>query len=177
MVDEGELFHDLLNNRLICWTLDQKGSNAAAVVSAPWDSRSWEAQPWFLRKWWILVGGTEGEMYQQTIWWREMRGESTADLLPNAEPVGLHVYWEINYLLKNVEIGLFVCVRQLSEQFDYPGSPSGALETGSCLNLQSSHLTHWANCTTLCHPYLLSYGAWCRSVVLVILPAFEYSSL
>lgn len=51
MVDEGELFHDLLNNRLICWTLDQKGSNAAAMVSAPWDSRSWEAQPWFLRKW------------------------------------------------------------------------------------------------------------------------------
>jgi len=35
MIDEGELFHDLLNNGLICWTLDQKGSNAAAVVSAP----------------------------------------------------------------------------------------------------------------------------------------------
>lgn len=74
MIDERELVQDLLNNGLICWTLDQNASNAAGVTGAPWDSRSWEAQPWFLRKWWILVGGTEGKMYLQTVWWREMRG-------------------------------------------------------------------------------------------------------
>ncbi|KAL2012426.1 hypothetical protein VTN00DRAFT_5144 [Thermoascus crustaceus] len=91
MIDERELVQDLLNNGLICWTPDQNGSNAAGVTGAPWDFRSWEAQPWFLRKWWILVGGTEGEMYLQTVWWRGMRGESIGDLLPSNERLGLHV--------------------------------------------------------------------------------------
>lgn len=37
---------------------------------------------------------------------------------------------------------LFACVNYLSNSIILDLLPSGALETGSCLNLQSSHLTH-----------------------------------
>lgn len=73
ILDEEELCHDLQNDGITCW-----GSSLGAGVGnsgAPWDIRSWEARPWFMRKWWMLTGGTGAEMYQQTRWWCEMRGD------------------------------------------------------------------------------------------------------
>lgn len=75
MIDEDDLGNDLQNDGLICWGSSLGGGSVATGSGAPWDIRSWEAQPWFLRKWWILIGGVEGEIYKQTQWWREMRGE------------------------------------------------------------------------------------------------------
>ena len=67
--DEDELCLDLLNDGIICW-----GSDSGAGSGAPWDARSWEVTPWFIRKWWMLLGGKRGIIYQQTQWWRQMRG-------------------------------------------------------------------------------------------------------
>lgn len=75
MIDEDDLCADLQNDGLICWGSSLGGGSAAMGSGAPWDARSWEAQSWFLRKWWILIGGAEGEIYKQTRWWCEMRGE------------------------------------------------------------------------------------------------------
>ena len=75
MVDEEEMCKDLENDGLICWGSSLGGGSAATGSGAPWDIRSWEAQDWFMKKWWILIGGAEGEIYKQTRWWREMRGE------------------------------------------------------------------------------------------------------
>jgi hypothetical protein len=75
MIDEDELCKDLENDGLICWGSSLGGGSAAKGSGAPWDIRSWEAQDWFMKKWWILVGGAEGEIYKQTQWWCEMRGE------------------------------------------------------------------------------------------------------
>lgn len=75
MIDEDELCEDLTKDGLICWGTTLGGTNEATGSGAPWDLRSWEAQPWFMKKWWILIGGKEGEIYQQTRWWYEMRGE------------------------------------------------------------------------------------------------------
>ncbi len=75
MVDEDELCEDLQNDGLICWGSSLGGGSEAMGSGAPWDLRSWEAQPWFLKKWWILIGGAEGEIYKQSRWWCEMRGE------------------------------------------------------------------------------------------------------
>jgi hypothetical protein len=75
MIDEDDLCSDLENDGLICWGSSLGGGSAATGSGAPWDIRSWEAQPWFLRKWWILIGGAEGEIYKQTRWWCETRGE------------------------------------------------------------------------------------------------------
>ena len=75
MIDEDELCQDLTNDGLICWGSSLGGGSAATGSGAPWDIRSWEAQDWFIKKWWILIGGTEGEIYKQTQWWCEMRGE------------------------------------------------------------------------------------------------------
>ena len=75
MIDEDEFCNDLENDGLICWG-SSVGSGSSVVGSgAPWDVRSWEAQDWFVKKWWILIGGAEGEIFKQTQWWREMRGE------------------------------------------------------------------------------------------------------
>lgn len=74
MVDEDELCDDF-SSGLICWGFSTPGENDATGSGAPWDLRSWEAQPWFLKKWWIVVGGTEGELFQQSKWWHEMRGD------------------------------------------------------------------------------------------------------
>jgi hypothetical protein len=74
MIDEDELCQDL-NDGLVCWGSVLDGRNSAMGSGAPWDVRSWEAQPWFLKKWWIVIGGAEGEIYKQTQWWRQMRGE------------------------------------------------------------------------------------------------------
>jgi hypothetical protein len=75
MIDEDDLCEDLQKDGLICWGSSLGGGSAAMGSGAPWDLRSWEAQPWFLKKWWILIGGAEGEIYKQTKWWCEMRGE------------------------------------------------------------------------------------------------------
>jgi hypothetical protein len=75
MIDEDDLCKDLENDGLICWGSSLGGGSAAMGSGAPWDIRSWEAQDWFIKKWWILIGGAEGEIYKQTQWWREMRGE------------------------------------------------------------------------------------------------------
>ena len=75
MIDEDDLCNDLENDGLICWGSSLGGGTAATGSGAPWDIRSWEAQPWFLKKWWILIGGAEGELYKQSRWWSEMRGE------------------------------------------------------------------------------------------------------
>jgi hypothetical protein len=75
MIDEDELCKDLENDGLICWGSSLGGGSAVAGSGAPWDIRSWEARDWFMKKWWILIGGAEGEIYKQTQWWCEMRGE------------------------------------------------------------------------------------------------------
>ena len=75
MIDEDDLCSDLQNDGLVCWGSSLSDGSAATGSGAPWDIRSWEAQPWFLKKWWILIGGAEGEIYKQTQWWCEMRGE------------------------------------------------------------------------------------------------------
>jgi hypothetical protein len=80
MIDEDELCKDLENDGLICWGSSPDGGSAATGSGAPWDIRSWEAQGWFMKKWWILIGGAEGEIYKQTQWWREMRGERSCYL-------------------------------------------------------------------------------------------------
>ncbi|GAD97471.1 conserved hypothetical protein [Paecilomyces variotii No. 5] len=90
MIDEEELFQDLLHDGLICWASDPTKASCFETSSAPWDLRSWEAQPWFLKKWWILVGGTQSEIYRQTVWWREMRGETILDLFPSIDMDSLH---------------------------------------------------------------------------------------
>lgn len=64
-----ELFEDLLNGGLVCWS-------TTSGIGSPWDARSWEARPWFLKKWWMLLGGQDGEIYKQTCWWYELRGET-----------------------------------------------------------------------------------------------------
>jgi hypothetical protein len=58
-----------LRNGLFCWRSKEKG-----VSGQPWDMRCWEAEPWFLRKWAVLLDGESGQMWQQTQWWRSMRG-------------------------------------------------------------------------------------------------------
>jgi hypothetical protein len=75
MIDEDELCLDLLNDGLICWGSSMGGGNRTTGSGAPWDPRSWEAQSWFMKKWWIVIGGVEGEIYKQTEWWCELRGD------------------------------------------------------------------------------------------------------
>lgn len=80
MVDEDDLFHDMLLG-LICWAgagigkRDRNANTGRTSSGTPWDSRSWEAKPWFLRKYWNLLGGEDGELVQQSEWWRSMRDE------------------------------------------------------------------------------------------------------
>jgi len=33
-----------------------------------------------LRKWWILIGGEETDVWCQTKWWRELRGEKRLEM-------------------------------------------------------------------------------------------------
>jgi hypothetical protein len=75
LVDEDDFCGDLKDGGLICWGSTRSPVNTAYGSGAPWDVRSWEAQPWFLQKWWFLLGGKEGELFQTSKWWREMRGE------------------------------------------------------------------------------------------------------
>lgn len=73
MFDEWELKQDIVNDGLYCWR-----SSTVTTGQQPWDMRSWEAAPWFLNKWSFLVGGEEGELWKQTKWWRQSRGEHGA---------------------------------------------------------------------------------------------------
>jgi hypothetical protein len=69
LINSAELKSDIMNDGLICWRTSGSGTGQ------PWDMKSWEAAPWFLRKWPVLVGGEEEEVWKQTVWWRELRGE------------------------------------------------------------------------------------------------------
>ncbi len=74
-IDEDEFFHDSLNG-LICWGgvgVGRQDRNGVGT-GTPWDIRSWEAKEWFIQKWWFIVGGEEGELVQQSKWWRALRG-------------------------------------------------------------------------------------------------------
>ncbi|EEA20845.1 conserved hypothetical protein [Talaromyces marneffei ATCC 18224] len=75
IIDEEDLCNDLEKGGLICWGSYLGNGNCATGSGAPWDYRSWEAQPWFLRKWWFFIGGSQAELFQQTRWWHEMRGD------------------------------------------------------------------------------------------------------
>ena len=81
-VDEDELFDDLFNG-LICWggagvgQKDRDCSTGKVSTGTPWDNRSWEGRTWFLQKYWTLLGGEDGELVQQSEWWRSMRGDET----------------------------------------------------------------------------------------------------
>ncbi len=66
--DEKDFIDDLDREGLVCW-------GSARGSGTPWDKRSWEARPWFLKKWWMLTDGVEGELYQQSRWFCEQRGE------------------------------------------------------------------------------------------------------
>jgi hypothetical protein len=62
LVDMNELRNDIfMNDGLFCWKSDGKRGDGQ-----PWDLRSWEAEPWFLNKWWMLLGGEESEVWEQT---------------------------------------------------------------------------------------------------------------
>lgn len=76
MIDVDDFKNDVfLNSGLFCWRVG--GSSGGGQ---PWDMRSWEAEPWFLKKWWILVGGESGDVWEQTHWWRAMRGIPKVEL-------------------------------------------------------------------------------------------------
>ena len=82
---EEELYDDLLNG-LVCWggtgvgRRDRDCSTGNLSTGTPWDGRSWEARTWFLQKYWALLGGEDGELVQQSEWWRNMRGEEGGPL-------------------------------------------------------------------------------------------------
>lgn len=76
--DPEDLCRDLKSDGLICWGSTVRDGSDSAGSGAPWDIRSWEMQPWFLKKWWLLIDGADGEMYQQTRWWCEVRGEKSS---------------------------------------------------------------------------------------------------
>jgi len=79
-VEEEELYDDMLNG-LVCWggagvgRRDRDCSTGSISTGTPWDGRSWEARTWFLQKYWQLLGGEDGELVQQSEWWRNMRGD------------------------------------------------------------------------------------------------------
>ncbi|KAL2861726.1 hypothetical protein BJX68DRAFT_260536 [Aspergillus pseudodeflectus] len=75
LFEEEDLCDDLEKGGLICWGSYLGGENGATGFGCPWDYRSWEAQPWFLKKWWFFIGGEQGELFQQTRWWHELRGD------------------------------------------------------------------------------------------------------
>ncbi|OCL02741.1 hypothetical protein AOQ84DRAFT_443180 [Glonium stellatum] len=71
VINEDELKADLDADGIVCWG-SAGGGGRRGGYGVPWDMRSWEAKPWFLAKWWML---TDGEVADQSLWWRSMRGE------------------------------------------------------------------------------------------------------
>ncbi|KAL1856125.1 hypothetical protein Plec18167_000252 [Paecilomyces lecythidis] len=76
--DPAQLCEDLKSDGIICWGSTRADRQDSLGSGAPWDIRSWEVKPWFLKKWWILFDGPDGEMYQHSRWWCELRGESSS---------------------------------------------------------------------------------------------------
>ncbi|OCL15361.1 hypothetical protein AOQ84DRAFT_435051 [Glonium stellatum] len=76
LIDEDELIHDFFTGGMVCWggCMPARGVSGSGS-GAPWDMRSWEAMGWFLEKWACVVGDADGEVWRQTMWWREMRGD------------------------------------------------------------------------------------------------------
>jgi hypothetical protein len=66
--EESELCHDIDEGGIICWGNNHNGGS-------PWDRRSWEFKHEFLKKWWMLTGGPDSELWKQSRWWAETRGE------------------------------------------------------------------------------------------------------
>lgn len=73
LLNSLELKQDIICGGLVCWGT-RHGSNHGGK-GQPWDVRSWEAAPWFLKKWRLLVGGKDGDLWKQSMWWRNLRGE------------------------------------------------------------------------------------------------------
>jgi hypothetical protein len=74
-IDLADLENDIfMKNGLFHWRPPGR-----AAPGQPWDMRSWEAERWFLKKWRILLGGQESEIWSQTNWWRETRGEGKVE--------------------------------------------------------------------------------------------------
>jgi hypothetical protein len=78
LFDPDQLCRDLRSDGLICWGSTRRDRRDAVGSGAPWDVRSWEVKPWFLKKWWIFFDGPDGEMYQHSRWWCELRGEKSS---------------------------------------------------------------------------------------------------
>jgi hypothetical protein len=76
--DPAQLCQDLKNDGIICWGSTRRNKGDSMDSGVPWDIRSWEVRPWFLKKWWILFDGPDGEMYQHSRWWCELRGERSS---------------------------------------------------------------------------------------------------
>ncbi|KAH8821958.1 hypothetical protein F5884DRAFT_769561 [Xylogone sp. PMI_703] len=72
LVNESEFWEDLRADGIVCWGDTSRELHGCGV---PWDARSWEAKPWFLDKWRCILGGEDGELWQASRWWREVRGE------------------------------------------------------------------------------------------------------
>jgi hypothetical protein len=79
LLDQQELFNDMLSGGLTCWGNADNGIGARGS-GVPWDMRSWEAKPWFIRKWWFLLN-KDNEMQDISSWWRQMRGEEENEVL------------------------------------------------------------------------------------------------
>ncbi|KAJ4859874.1 hypothetical protein T069G_04862 [Trichoderma breve] len=79
MLDQEELFNDMISGGLTCWGNADNGVGVRGN-GVPWDMRSWEAKPWFTRKWWFLLK-EDSEMQDASNWWRQMRGEDIDETL------------------------------------------------------------------------------------------------
>lgn len=79
MLDQEELFNDMISGGLTCWGNADNGVGTRGN-GVPWDMRSWEAKPWFTRKWWFLLK-EDIEMQDASNWWRQMRGEDIDETL------------------------------------------------------------------------------------------------
>ena len=94
-LDHGQLFLDMVHDGLICWGSETPNGMNSGV---PWSKRSWEVRPWFLKKWWFLVGDREDEVWENSRWWWEMRGESENNRLgdieePTSDGSRVRVHW------------------------------------------------------------------------------------
>jgi Domain of unknown function (DUF3425) len=82
LINIRELKKDMtVENGLSYWSSDASSGAVRGGQGQPWDMRSWEAAPWFLRKWRMLVGGEEGEVWRQSLWWQRARGEVVSNCL------------------------------------------------------------------------------------------------
>jgi len=67
---------DLFNDGMVCWG-NARGNKHARGEGAPWDMRTWEAKTWFVKKYWMLIGGADGDVWQQTLYWRKLQSGYT----------------------------------------------------------------------------------------------------